>query len=115
MSRAVCWFRRDLRYDDHVAFCEALENNDEVYTVFVFDTISPVLMVIGDPIVLWPPNHKYETFDVSDFIVDIWDNCPISDDHVRIFHATSDEPENSNGDGNTIDGFLNGRFRLFAG
>ncbi len=37
MSRAVCWFRRDLRYDDHVAFCEALENNDEVYTVFVFD------------------------------------------------------------------------------
>lgn len=37
-SRSICWFRRDLRLDDHAALYRALENSREVHCVFVFDT-----------------------------------------------------------------------------
>ncbi len=35
---AICWFRRDLRLDDHAALHKALRDHDEVIGVFVFDT-----------------------------------------------------------------------------
>lgn len=36
-SRALVWFRRDLRPDDHTALCHALTTHEEVFTVFIFD------------------------------------------------------------------------------
>lgn len=72
-------------------------------TVTVRDTISPSITVIEDIYELWPSNHKYEVFSIDDFVISVWDNCPISEDQVHIFHATSDEEENGNGDGDTTD------------
>ncbi|HJD44428.1 MAG TPA: deoxyribodipyrimidine photo-lyase [Candidatus Paenalcaligenes intestinipullorum] len=36
-SRALVWFRRDLRPDDHTALCHALTTHEEVFAVFIFD------------------------------------------------------------------------------
>ena len=36
-SRALVWFRRDLRCDDHAALYHALRASQQVYCVFVFD------------------------------------------------------------------------------
>ena len=38
MTRALVWFRRDLRCHDHAALYHALRNHTEVYCCFVFDT-----------------------------------------------------------------------------
>lgn len=38
MSRALVWFRRDLRDVDHAALYHALKHHTHVYGVFVFDT-----------------------------------------------------------------------------
>ncbi len=37
-SRALCWFRRDLRLRDHAALYHALKQSASVHCVFVFDT-----------------------------------------------------------------------------
>jgi deoxyribodipyrimidine photo-lyase len=37
-SPALCWFRRDLRIDDHAALYRALKAHQQVFCVFVFDT-----------------------------------------------------------------------------
>ncbi|MDO8351807.1 MAG: deoxyribodipyrimidine photo-lyase [Gallionella sp.] len=37
-SRSICWFRRDLRLDDHAALYHALKNSRAVHCVFVFDS-----------------------------------------------------------------------------
>lgn len=86
------------------------DNNNNTATntaiVTVLDDILPVLTVITDPITLWPPNHKYQTIDVSELVVSVTDNCAqLTADDVYITRITSDEPENSGGnsDGNTMD------------
>jgi len=38
LDRALVWFRRDLRADDHAALSAALRHARQVYCVFVFDT-----------------------------------------------------------------------------
>ena len=37
MNRAVCWLRTNLRLGDHPALGKAIEENDEVLLVYVFD------------------------------------------------------------------------------
>ncbi len=37
-SRAICWFRRDLRLSDHAALYHALKESETVYCVFLFDS-----------------------------------------------------------------------------
>jgi len=76
-------------------------------TVTVVDTIAPEITVITDTLLLWPPNHQYEEFELSDFVISVWDNCPnLTIDDVDITFASSDEPENGSGDGNTYDDIL---------
>lgn len=75
-------------------------------TVEVVDTTPPVITV-GDPLELWPPNHKYAEFKLSD-LVSIEDACEglLDVDAVgEIVSIYSDEPEDAkgNGDGNTTD------------
>ena len=52
---------------------------------------------------LWPPNHKYATFKVTDLVASASDNCDASVGlgSVRIAKVISDVPDNSGGDGNT--------------
>ncbi|MFC2139956.1 hypothetical protein ACFLR4_04770, partial [Bacteroidota bacterium] len=69
--------------------------------------VTPPEITLSDPVKLWPPNHKYKTFEVSDFVTSVTDNgiqMPL--ESVYITKVTSDEPENGKGDGNTTEDML---------
>lgn len=72
--------------------------------VQVRDTTPPVITLNGQARSMWPPNHKYKTFHVTDFVTGVTDSCdlPLDINSVVIETATSDETENGNGDGNTL-------------
>jgi streptogramin lyase len=74
-------------------------------TVKVKDANPPVITTTGKPIVLWPPNHKYQTVKVSDFITSVKDDTDVDVgiNDVKITSVSSDEPEDAlgEGDGNT--------------
>jgi hypothetical protein len=72
------------------------------FHVTVNDTQSPAVTPKAT-VKLWPPNHKYETFKVTDLVASAVDNCDagVGVGGVRITKVTSDEPNNSGGDGNT--------------
>src|ERR1043166_5724953 len=73
-------------------------------TVIVQDTIAPTITLNGQAHSMWPPNHKYQTFTVANFVASADDGCDTTIDlgDVVIEKVTSDEIENGNGDGNTI-------------
>jgi len=74
------------------------------FTVTVKDVTPPVITTNGQTITLWPPNHKYATVKVTDLVASASDLCDpsVNINSVQIAKVTSDEPENSDGDGNTI-------------
>lgn len=79
------------------------------FVVTVNDTEAPSLVAIGDPVVLWPPNHQYVSFSIEDFVVSIEDNCTsLEAADVAFDFVTSDEVEDARGggDGNTDDDIL---------
>jgi hypothetical protein len=67
--------------------------------------VPPAITIAGSPSELSPPNHQYNTFDISDFVTSVTDGSTpgLSLADVFIVSATSDEPENGNNDGNTTD------------
>ncbi|PYS51289.1 MAG: hypothetical protein DMF68_04595 [Acidobacteria bacterium] len=72
-------------------------------TVTVNDTEAPTLTLNGNTPSMWPPNHSYHTFHVTDFVTGASDNCDtLSVSDVVIAKVTSDEAENANGSGNTL-------------
>lgn len=50
-----------------------------------------------EPVELWPPNHKFHTISADDCVKDACDE----ELDVTFFYASSDEPVNDKGDGNT--------------
>lgn len=73
------------------------------FTVTVNDTEGPHITVTTQPIELWPPNHQYHTITMSDLVASATDNCSGNlINSVVIASVSSDEPENGNGDGNTL-------------
>jgi len=71
-------------------------------TVTVIDNTVPVITTNGQTLSMWPPNHKYTTFQLTQFVTGASDNCGgVSISNVVIEKVTSDEIENGNGDGNT--------------
>jgi uncharacterized repeat protein (TIGR01451 family) len=78
-------------------------------TVTVIDNTPPVITTNGNTPSMWPPNHKYQTFTVPNFVSSVFDNCGgVSVSNVVIDHVTSDETENGNGDGNTLNDIVIG-------
>lgn len=80
-------------------------------TVHVIDTTPPEITVSDEPIVLWPPNHKYHTIEIAECcVISVTDICDadVDIDDVVITSVSSDEPENvqGNGDGNTVDDII---------
>ena len=65
--------------------------------VTIVDTTPPELSVSVSPDSLWPPNHKLVSISVTAVATDICD----ADPEVRLVSATSNEPDNGRGDGNT--------------
>ncbi len=72
--------------------------------VTVVDTTAPTITLNSYAPSMWPPNHKYQTFLLTSFVTGASDSCGtglgLSD--VVIEKVTSDEIENGNGDGNTL-------------
>jgi uncharacterized repeat protein (TIGR01451 family) len=73
-------------------------------TVNVVDTTAPTITLKNVTISLWPPNHKYQTVNIADLVASASDGCDgsVSINNVVISKVTSDETENGNGDGNTL-------------
>lgn len=68
---------------------------------------TPVINLITNSATMWPPNHQYQTFNVTDFVSSATGGCDGSQNltgSVVIQKVTSDEPEDnpSGGDGNTL-------------
>jgi hypothetical protein len=61
------------------------------------DTTPPVITVSANPSLLWPPNHKYHQVEVTLVVTDTVDPHP----QVELVSATSSEPDNGLGDGDT--------------
>jgi Immunoglobulin I-set domain len=74
-------------------------------TAATLTTCSPPVITVGNSqLSMWPPNHKYETFNISSFNITATSNCNGNiTSSVVITSVTSDElDENpSGGDGNT--------------
>jgi len=64
-------------------------------TLTVTDTEPPEAR--NEPIELWPPNHKFHTISGEDCVKDACDG----ELNVTFLSASSDEPVNDKGDGNT--------------
>lgn len=65
----------------------------------VSDSRPPSLSVLGEPIELWPPNHRLVEFRLDE-IIDVIDGCdpaPV----MRFVSVTSNEPERGRGSGHT--------------
>jgi hypothetical protein len=77
-------------------------------TVNVVDTTPPTITLKNVTISLWPPNHKYQTVNVTDLVQSASDSCDSGVDvsDVVISKVTSDEVENGNGDGNTMNDII---------
>jgi hypothetical protein len=67
--------------------------------ITVSDTTPPALVVLADPIVLWPPNHKLHEVQAHVMVTDVCDPDP----DVVLTSLTSSEPDNGTGDGDTVD------------
>ena len=67
---------------------------------------TPTINLITNSVTMWPPNHQYQTFNVSDFVSSATAGCGGADitNSVVIQKVTSDEPEDSatGGDGTTL-------------
>src|SRR5262249_38472881 len=88
----------------HATATDAAGNSKSCsFTVTVKDVTPPVITLNGKTITLWPPNHKYTTIKVTDLVASASDLCDptVNIGSVVIAKVTSDEPNNSGGDGNT--------------
>ncbi len=73
--------------------------------IAIDDRRPPVIVVRPDPLVLWPPNHKYTTYTPGMFVISATDACgrPINPATTSVvLAASSDEPDDALGDGRTI-------------
>lgn len=66
---------------------------------------APPKIIIGEPLELWPPNHQYAELTLADCGVRLIDACVGEldvNEFGRVTAIYSDEPENGEGDGNTM-------------
>lgn len=79
--------------------------------VTVVDTTAPTITVAANSVgELWSPNHKYHTVSLADCGIAINDTCDgaltLASAGAAITCVTSDELENSKGDGNTLNDII---------
>ena len=67
---------------------------------------TPVITLSTNAATMWPPNHAYQTFSITDFVASASSSCDSSVDinDVVIQKVSSDEPEENplGADGNTL-------------
>ncbi len=72
-------------------------DNSSTASVPVVDTTAPALEVSVRPTTLWSPNHRLTSITVTATSTDACD----ANATIRLVSVTSNQPENSTGDGNT--------------
>ncbi|MCF7808924.1 MAG: FG-GAP-like repeat-containing protein [Candidatus Marinimicrobia bacterium] len=78
-----------------------VEATDEMTVTVNLDETAPTFAAVSEATTLWPPNHKYHTFNAADFVASADDNCTdLSSADVVITSVTSDEPEDVQGSSN---------------
>jgi hypothetical protein len=79
-------------------------SSQDTVVITVADDSLPTITLTNQAYSLWPPNHQYVNFTLSNFVASASDACDPSVDinDVVIAKVTSDEIENGNGDGNTL-------------
>ena len=83
---------------------EKYQEEDVVKLRVDFDTEPPVITGITESLFEWPPNHKYKTFTIEDFVSSVSDDCSeLTFDDLVIIDVTSDESDDGKGDGHTLD------------
>lgn len=72
------------------------------FKITVNDAQAPSIQTTNHT--LWSPNHTYSTFNVSDLVTSVSDNCDanIGIGSVKIVSASSDESDDANADGFTV-------------
>ena len=72
------------------------------FKVTVNDAQAPVITTINHT--LWSPDHTYKTFNVSDLVSGVSDNCDpnMGISGVKIVSVYSDEPDDATADGSTV-------------
>jgi hypothetical protein len=77
-------------------------NSDVIKTtVLVEDTFAPIINGIAESITIWPPNNKYKTLSIADFVDSVSDDCTeLSLDDLLITEVTSNAEDSESGDGN---------------
>jgi hypothetical protein len=80
---------------------------EAMLTVNVVDTSAPML-TLKPNLELWPPNHKYQTVTMSQMVASVSDGCNtgLNISSVVIEKVTSDEPDDSSGDGKTVNDIM---------
>ncbi|MHC4795607.1 MAG: lamin tail domain-containing protein, partial [Planctomycetota bacterium] len=91
-------------YDAIDACGNAAEQVERIVNVV---DITPPVVTVGDMIEIWPPNHKYREFNLSDLVLSAEDGCEGTldvDIAGTIISISSDELEEakSGGDGKTF-------------
>jgi len=74
-------------------------SSQDTVDITVSDTTPPALVVLADPLILWPPNHELHEVHSVVVVTDICDPDP----DVVLTSLTSSEPDNGTGDGDTVD------------
>jgi penicillin amidase len=77
--------------------CVGAETSARVCSATVADQTSPTIAVTLDPDSLWPPNHR-----MVDVLADVQAGDTCSTATVTLDSVTSNEPDNGDNDGNTI-------------
>ena len=72
------------------------------------DSTPPVITLHRNKVKLWPPNHRYQEFTVSDFVLSASDSFDsgVNLSSVYILKVSSDEIAKGDGDGNTFKDIL---------
>ena len=65
----------------------------------VCELVPPTIEVTVTPDTLWSSNHKYVEVEATVSVWDNWDQYPT----IILISVTSNEPDNGEGDGNTVD------------
>lgn len=78
-------------------------------TVHIDDQRPPIIVVREEPLLMWPPNHKYRNVTPDMLIESAEDACgrPIDlSTAAVVLEVRSDEPEDDTGDGKTVDDMI---------
>ncbi len=114
--KTVEWDVSSLTGQVTIEFILESDPDDNIITTVTIDDVvvstagdtTPPAVEIGGMTELWPPNHKYHTFNLSDIVLSVGDDIDGQldiDASCMILSIYSDEPEDvdGKGDGNTLD------------